>query len=383
MAPSIPSLYSSSSFASPSANPFRSLIAQRTACLDCGYVEAVRHYPADELSLGVPFRAGSATTLEMCLKSWSKLERVDWICFRCSLQKTLEKVRSDVKRLNSGTTNGHSTNGNGSAIASSAKMSNSKKKKLREARRKETVLASVLDGRLSEDEVEASRLLELADVQLERVFSALSTKQVMIARTPRVLLLHMNRSTYSASNFGASKNNATVLFDEHLDLSDIVTSGELNISGELPISVGGGPGAWDVRELHARRVLYRLCAIVVHYGSHSAGHYVSFRRRSTPAAPKAHASFLDDVDQDRLWGGAYQDGWLRISDDNVSACSLRDVLSQNPFLLFYERVEECNDAKGQNAASLPSGFETFGRNETQKRRAAYKPRLVERWNAVH
>jgi ubiquitin carboxyl-terminal hydrolase 1 len=412
VAPSVPSLYSLSSFASTSANPFRSLIAQRTACLDCGYVEAVRHYPADELSLGVPFRAGSATTLESCLASWSKLERVDWICFRCSLEKTLEKVRADLKRMTSGSTNGQMiegvVNGNGSAVNGSisngsSKPSNSKKKKLKEVRRKETVLAAILEGRFSEDEVEASHLLEKASVKLERAFSSLSTKQVMIARTPKILILHLNRSSYNASNYGASKNNTPVLFDEYLDIGNVVTNGELNVSGNLPISRGPSPArdsngqAWPDRPAtngYHHQIqpfslsLYRLCAIVVHYGSHSAGHYISFRRRelrqgycSSPGG--------DEVDQQIGEEGSKVDAWFRISDDSVSPCSLDNVLSQNPFLMFYERVEEVQRpgrkslaaaAPKENGAMLPKGFEAYGRDELQKKINTYHPRVVERWN---
>lgn len=428
VAPSLPSLYScASSFASSSTNPFRSLVAQRTACLDCGYVEAVRHYPADELSLGVPFRLGSATTLEMCLRNWSKLEKVDWICFRCSLQKTLEKVRSDVNRLMSGSINGHSTleenvktnesapskNFDNKSNSNEQKMTNSKKKKLREAKRKETVLISILEGNFSEDEVESARLLEKASIKLERSFSSLSTKQVMIARTPKVLVLHLNRSNYSASNFGASKNNTPVLFDEYLDISDVVTDGELNISGNLPISRGSSPArdangkVWMDRTTDSdgylnsqplSRVLYRLCAIVVHYGSHSAGHYVSFRRRRIKRRPTT-LNPIDDVDQ---VNEKEYDAWFRISDDNVSSCSSRDVLGQNPFILFYQRVEDVvfqghrqgrsilerngntiPNGNGSDMALMPKGFEVFARNEMQQKRATFHPRVVERWNTVH
>jgi ubiquitin carboxyl-terminal hydrolase 1 len=410
VAPSVPSLYSSSSFASTSANPFRSLIAQRTACLDCGYVEAVRHYPADELSLGVPYRAGSATTLEACLASWSRLERVDWICFRCSLQKTLDKVRGDLKRMMSGSSmNGvaveEETKANGSAVKivdgkmpnGNSKPSQAKRKKLKEARRKETVLESILEGRFSEDEVEASHLLQTASIKLERAFSSLSTKQVMIARTPKVLILHLNRSSYNASNYGASKNNTPVLFDEYLDIGDVVTNGELNISGNLPISRGPSPAREADRassngylDPPSSLALYRLCAIVIHYGSHSAGHYVSFRRRRLQTSSSNTSSGAEDVNFQHTGDRRERDAWYRISDDSVSQCSLDDVLAQNPFIMFYERVEESQRpgrkmtaARQENGfdnhAVLPKGFEAYGRDEMQKKMNTYHPRVVERW----
>jgi ubiquitin carboxyl-terminal hydrolase 1 len=370
-------------------------------------VEAVRHYPTDELSLAVPFRAGSATTVETCLKMWSNLERVDWICFRCSLHKTLEKIQGDVKRMVSraGTTTAAASGPSSgdmneqtygytnredlphvqSSDAGPAKMTISKKKRLREVRRKEALLRSILEGGFSEDEIEAARLLENAEIKLEKAFSSLSTKQVMIARTPKVLLLHLNRSSYSSSNFGASKNNSRVYFDEHLDVSEVVTNGELNISGSVPISRGSTPmhdvnddGYLDA-QLRQSQTLYRLCAIVVHYGSHSAGHYVSFRRRSI----KRHVASKDEVDEQKE---TRSDAWFRISDDSVSPCSLQDVLTQNPFILYYERLDaiggQSDPARQKFASSLPKGFEAFGRNEMQKNRSIFRPRVVERWHYV-
>lgn len=453
------------SSAKPMANPFRALIAQRTACLDCGYVEAVRHYPADELSLTVPPRAGSATTIEACLLNWSKLEVVDWICFRCSLIRTLDRVRAEVSYLVSVANGALSPTGsnNGQPLTASAKKkSGAKRRRVREMKVKEDVLVEILKSGYSEDEIDATKMLEKHEIKLDRTFSRAATKQVMLARTPRVLVLHLNRSSYSASNFGASKNNAAVLFDEHLDLADVVTGGDLNVSGDKPISRGATPSLHEAQEeswfVQGKRIQapangsfgpaqtddgyldhkivvqdntmktrYRLCAIVVHYGGHSSGHYVAFRRRRSRLRALGNSPGLHGDEEDAIdgildgWpsstgskGRSGEDQWYRISDDNVSRCSLRDVLTQNPFLLFYERIgdeadnvfrtttsigtsthlagltngQQCQDGRsthqnGHSETRVPQGFESFARlHDPQMRRTPYTPRIIQRWETM-
>lgn len=404
----LPSLRPTSTSLTPFSNPFRALVAQRTACLDCGYVEAVRHYPTDELSLNVAARPGSATTVEACLAHWSKLEVVDWICFRCSLVRTINRLKDECFYLESQAASASSSKesnvSNGHAVSTSTKKkSGAKRRKAKELKGKVDILTNILAQGYSEDEVEAKQIFSLNDIRLDRTFSRAATKQVMLARTPRVLVLHLNRSSYSASAFGASKNNAAVLFDDELDLSDIVTGGDLTISGDRPISRGAtpiigesaGPDLWSVQGRKGKvnamnghvmetdregyvtnghphqqpkaftKTRYRLCAIVVHYGNHSSGHYVSFRRRNASYHQNGNGKQLDALD-DFLhpWevSGALRDRdqWYRISDDSVKQCSLEDVRSQNPFLMFYERVGD--DAK--RLANIKSNGHLNGANGT-------------------
>jgi hypothetical protein len=111
---------------------------------------------------------------------------------------------------------------------------------------------------------------------------------------PPVLALHLNRSVH----FGAyaSKNTARVHFPEVLDLTPYTTSGMLSTSPSFPIS-SHIPPAFTITSAAASlavpllqdqntptpptppRVLYRLAAVVCHYGQHSFGHYVCFRRK--------------------------------------------------------------------------------------------------------
>lgn len=299
-------------------SPFDALLAQRTTCLDCGYCEAIRHFSTSELSLSVPAphiatptsqRTGtSACSLNECLEMWSDLEQVDWICWNCSLRATLAGIRADLASKTP--SNGHT---NGSANGTS--VSAAKKKRLAQLRSKEAKVARILASGLSEDEVKeeaadpASALFGVLNgVVLTKTLSRLSTKQIMVSRPPRILALHLNRSSYSATAWAPSKNNRHVLFHEFLDLGPITLQGSITTDGRSAMNQTPSPQP-------GAGARYRLAAIVVHYGSHSFGHYVAYKR--------VHAA----------------DEWLRISDENVSVVDMAHVRGENPFMLFYELLE--------------------------------------------
>lgn len=284
----------------------RGALAQRTACAKCGYSEAVRHFSFDDLSLVVPL--AMQTTLAQCLDAWAQLEQIEWVCHRCSLVATVTRLRGEREG------------------ARSAR----KKARLEDAEKR--VCAALASG-MHEEELEASGLV--ADVPLERVLSPLSSKQVLIARPPQVLIIHLNRSMYT---FGAAKNNARVRFDEWLDVAPY-TTGALRMDARTSMSEPPRASAYTT---------YRLAAIVTHYGTHSSGHYVSFRRRA---------------------GGA----WNRISDENVAECTIGDVLLQNPFLLFYERMVRVKPAQGTSDAARIA----LGAHDTRS-----LGRIVHRWHVT-
>ena len=84
------------------------------------------------------------------------------------------------------------------------------------------------------------------------------------------------------------------------------------------------------------RVLYRLAAAVCHYGQHSFGHYVCYRRRPRGPGwigpPRLNDSFHAKPGK----------GWLRASDDAVREVGIETVLQEGSgaFMLYYERVRD-------------------------------------------
>lgn len=145
--------------------------------------------------------------------------------------------------------------------------------------------------------------------------------------------------------------------------------------------------------------LYRLASLVVHYGSHHFGHYVTYRRRPAPlvsssvhfdSPPFAGASDspspLEDVEADltpvldRSSSSSDVDGtssildssellpilprrieWYRASDETVDPTNLEEVLRANPFLIFYERIGAVED-------------------EIEVKKESITARVVQRWN---
>ena len=49
------------------------------------------------------------------------------------------------------------------------------------------------------------------------------------------------------------------------------------------------------------------------------------------------------------------ENWDRTSDESVDRCHLNDVLNQNPFLLFYEKVEESQTQS--SSTKMTNGFQ--------------------------
>lgn len=202
-----------------------------------------------------------------------------------------------------------------------------------------------------------------------------------------MLALHLNRSIHYGHYAG--KNTASVVFPELLDLTPYTTSGTISTQPSLPISSSPSPHPLSsasapfyvarssdpdperastptpasARAQQYPQTLYRLAAVVAHYGQHSFGHYVCYRRK--PRAPSAGARRFDpprlacplgcvcaqctahgpvrdaysaDAGREGWLGGS--GGWLRISDDDVREVPLAAVLAEasGAFMLYYERV---------------------------------------------
>lgn len=278
------------------SNPFRGTLAQRTSCAQCQYTETVRHFSFTDVSLVVPGVA--ACTLEQCFSAWAQLEHIEWVCHRCSLVATLRRLQAE-QMSHEALAEGAAPRRKARALESAAAAATA------EAVQR---VATALRQGMHETELEDTGLLD--GIALERVLSTAATKQVLIAQPPPVLLVHLNRSSFTFGSFGASKNNARVVFDEWLDVAPFATSGALSMDALQPLSPA---------PQRSPTTRYRLSAVVTHYGTHSYGHYVCFRRRPV--------------------------GWTVSSDASVRPCELDDVLAQNPYLLVYERAEAGVEAR--------------------------------------
>lgn len=232
----------------------------------------------------------------------------DATCRQCSFLATLESLSTEIKQLKQ--------------KAKKTKDLKKKKDRITESVRLERVRQEIEDrfktGRLEEED-EQDRL-PLKSTQGE------SSKQVMLAKPPKILCLHISRSAFL--NTGAIyKNTCQILFPEYLDVSAFSTNGTLHTQPNVPISTPIS------REKSQKQ--YRLMSIIVHYGSHSFGHFVAFKRRIYTDQCQC---FECQNRNDEVWH--CQEAWYRISDSKVDPCSLEDVLRSNPYMLLYELVDK-------------------------------------------
>ncbi|KIM76341.1 hypothetical protein PILCRDRAFT_98727 [Piloderma croceum F 1598] len=321
---------------------FDGLTANRRSCMECGYTEAVMHFAFDNWQLAVP-RMSASCPLETCLADYTRLELLtDCICRKCSLLATHKRLSHEAEKL-------------AEALRADPNPSTSKKKRAKEAGKLERRLKLALEeGRIEED---------IKGVRMDKVVSKASTKQAMIARPPPVLALHLNRSMHYGQY--AAKNNVRILFPEILDLTPFTTSGNLSTVPSIPISTPPPSIPRSTTPTPATyatpRTIYRLSAVVCHYGQHSFGHYVCYRRKPRRVGlgdarfdpPRLVDPLGCECEKCMRYGpvrdedGGLDDagnrpggGWLRVSDESVRECGIESVLQEGSgaFMLYYERV---------------------------------------------
>ncbi|KAI8141170.1 hypothetical protein BJV82DRAFT_179244 [Fennellomyces sp. T-0311] len=286
-------------------NPFTGLLASRLSCMQCGYTEAIRHFSFNNVQLTLPDTC--STTLDECLKEFTAMEYLsDATCRKCALIDTVSSMSAQVDAL----------------------KEQAKRTQERAARR--SVLSDMVllekKRRELEHRLNTNRINDDENI---RSVSRMSSKQVMFAKPPKVLCLHLSRSTYHPSG-AVFKNSCRISFPENLDLSPYCTNGTLNTQPHEPISASV-PGLDK----------YRLMGSIIHYGSHDFGHFVAYKRRLK--AESCHCRQCNATDT-----LATDDSmWYRISDEQVDLCSLDEVLTSNPYMLLYEYVDPVDLHQGK------------------------------------
>ena len=157
-----------------------------------------------------------------------------------------------------------------------------------------------------------------------------ATKQILIDELPTILTLHLKRFWQTLS--GCAKLDHKVEFPTVLNLAPY-----LSRSARKRYSKSNRNGQEDEetgevkkpkRPLDVDSIRYQLYGIVVHSGSMSGGHYVAYTRRREN--PISDATSLEEI----------KNGWHYISDSSVCNATLDQVLMQQAYILFYERIVE-------------------------------------------
>ncbi|KAK9429061.1 hypothetical protein V1505DRAFT_394624 [Lipomyces doorenjongii] len=266
--------------------PFDGMMSSRVVCVQCGEEQTLKQIPFSSVELSLPSLSSSSsptlvnhqsTTLESMLANAVAPEKLDVYCQRCSLIAAESHLQRLIIRASPSSSRSSSPE---SQLASSK----SKPDITPILRARRGMIIAALDKPTIQD-------ADFEKLKPPRLVSSTKVKQVTISRAPDTLALHINRSEYDAQLGIARKNNVRVEFPERIQFGKYVTD-----RGECVDE------AW-----------YRLSSTVVHFGSHSFGHYIAYRR----------------VDEN---------SWVRISDGDVQPVGVDDVLSHgNVVLLFYER----------------------------------------------
>ncbi|KAG5925793.1 hypothetical protein E4U42_003925 [Claviceps africana] len=335
-------------------NPLEGLLAQRVACIQCGYSDGLSMIPFNCLTLSLGLDKHHHDLYER-LDAYSKVEAIEGVeCPKCTLLEAQKLLAKLVERLQ--------------------EQKGFTPEQMAEPRRR----LEAVDLALEEDHFDDKTMTEECKISSQSKVSTTKTKQIVIARPPRSLAIHVNRSVFDPRTFDMMKNSAPLSFPQTLDLGPwclgSAGDGQEKLSGDM----GPGEEQWQLDprssmiagDLHPSRLtgpIYELRAAVTHYGRHENGHYICYRRYpesdaaledQQPSPPVADETIAPGkMEEGGVEGenGLARDGqmkvqplprrsnpgWWRLSDHNVSEVEEDVISSLGPgvFMLFYECVD--------------------------------------------
>lgn len=309
----------SSAGSNTTKNPLEGMLVQRVGCTTCGHSEGLSMIPFNCLT--VPIERDHVNEIAECLDAYTKLERIEGVeCGKCTLLKSQHVLATVIERMtsNPGTTD----------------------KMIKYTRQR---LEAVTEA-LEEDDYCEKTLREKCVIPTKNRTNTVKTRQAVIARPPKSLVIHINRSLFNEMDGELVKNYAPVLFPKRLDLSPWclgITDSKGTIQTE----------EWSIDPLRSMIAsshgyspkpgpVYELRAAVTHYGRHENGHYICYRKHLAPVPEEKDVQ--DDV-------------WWRLSDDEVTSVTEQEVLDQGGvFMLFYDRVYEETGASTPENRHSPS-----------------------------
>jgi ubiquitin carboxyl-terminal hydrolase 1 len=285
-------------------NPLEGLLAQRVGCTRCGYSEGLSMIPFNCLT--VPLGKAWYYDISECLDEYTKLETIEGVeCGRCTLLKTQRLLSIILERIRD------SPDDNQVRVSTTTRLK---------------TITEVLE----EDDYDDKTLTQKCNLPPKNRMSTTKSRQAVIARPPKSLAIHVNRSLFDEQTGELKKNYAEVRFPKTLDLGpwclgstgkmqDVDLEEWLLDPEQSMISGTKNPS-------RVRGPIYELRAVVTHYGRHENGHYICYRKH-----PVVHDTDEKDLEEERWW---------RLSDDDVMKVSEDNVLSQGGiFMLFYDCIE--------------------------------------------
>ncbi|RFU75372.1 ubiquitin c-terminal hydrolase [Trichoderma arundinaceum] len=334
-------------------NPLEGLLAQRVACVQCGHSDGLSMIPFNCLTLSLGLDKNHHDLYDR-LDAYSKVEAIEGVeCPKCTLLKAQRLLTKLIERLQSG---------------------GSTKEQLAEPLRRLEAVQTALE----EDEFDEETIKDRCKITAQGRVSSTKTKQMVIARPPQSLAIHVNRSVFDPSTFNMIKNSAPVSFPMTLDLGPwclgsaeqekpanekaAADKNDKDSEEQWQLDPMSSMVAGDMGESRLTGPIYELRAAVTHYGRHENGHYICYRKYPPPKPegiddaddkdtdlPGEADDAVDDkpevlgpeADDKNSSHGSKDSSWWRLSDHNVSPVNEETVMSLSPgvFMLFYECVD--------------------------------------------
>ncbi|PVI02395.1 cysteine proteinase [Periconia macrospinosa] len=297
-------------------NPLDGLLAQRVGCIKCGYSEGLQLIPFNCLT--VSLGTGSVYDIRDCLTTYTELEHIEGVeCAKCTLLR------------------------NRDALAKVAATSNIYKERL-----------ELVEEALEDEDFNDKTLVKKFNIPKKNWATTTKSRQAVIARAPKALVMHVNRSIFNEWTGQLQKNDATVFYPQILDLGNWClgnqpseTNAPDNAVEEWPRdpvkSMLGDPEAEPVMDSPFQ---YRLRAAVTHFGTHGSGHYVCFRPH--PKRANAEEDITEEAEESKV-----EEQWWRFSDESVYPVAEEQAHQGNVFMLFYERIDGPGDLADEAEAS--------------------------------
>ncbi|KAI0123074.1 ubiquitin hydrolase [Xylariales sp. AK1849] len=314
-------------------NPLEGMAAQRVACVQCGHSEGLSMIPFNCLTLNLGVGTLQHDLYEL-LDSYTQLESIEGVeCAKCTLLKVQRLLKILVNR---------------------GKEMGTPDAQLQEPRSR----LEAVDLALEEDDFEEKTLKEKCKISSQHRSSSTKTKQAVVARPPRSLAIHMNRSLFDEMTGNKWKNLAAVRFPSTLDLGPwcLGSADESKLCQGSTFQWLSDPKtsmiAGDVYPSKITGPMYELRAVITHQGQHENGHYVCYRKHTRlppnledPAS--ADGNEAEGVDDEKTLADTASnpqvvgDQWWRLSDESVWEVSEEAALAQGGgvFMLFYDCVD--------------------------------------------
>lgn len=319
----------------PLSNPLEGLLAQRVACKRCGHAEGLSLLPFNCLTVNMGRQ--HEYDLEELLDEHTALEDIEGVeCIKC----TLLRARSQLEQLLVKT------------VASSGPDESPGASKIRDVA--EARLAAI-EKVFEDDSFSENGILKRCSIPAKNQVSSVKSKQVALARPPKILVIHINRSLFD--DFGNQrKNTASVRFPPAFDLGRWClgvksSSAEIHEFEQWSMTSTESMLPLAEEELLNIPTSYELRCVVTHYGRHENGHYVAYGKRQSRSSQTTGGS--DPAKDD-----AMVEQWYCFNDEIVTPVSEDNVLDRgNVFMLFYEAMERPSLAQCSNIGTDQTAVE--------------------------